>query len=95
MKGLFIDPNADKPPPKFVSFRINEKGTPIFTVRKRKNPKYILEEELVKLAEQHGQTIKQMREWTELKKIPVLTQKELEGIMCEHDRVVKVTGLNK
>ena len=48
IKNLWIDPNKDKPAPKYVSFRRNDKGTPIVTVRSRK-PKYVTTEEFLEL----------------------------------------------
>ncbi len=89
MDGLYIDPRADKPAPKFVSFRVNDKGTPIFTVRKRK-PKLILIDEIENLAKQGEHSKEKLLEYAALKKIKVLGRNE-NG----YDGLAKAAGFVK
>lgn len=44
---------SDKPAPKLWSFRINTKGTPVLTIRKR-DPRYLYQSELKELLEKNS-----------------------------------------
>lgn len=59
-----------KPPPKHWSFRVNDKGTGIITIRKRKE-KFLYENEYKEMLEAHPSDLKIIQETLARKKIPI------------------------
>lgn len=69
-RAKYNDQFKEKPAPKYWSWRINNKGTGIITIRKRK-PKYLLESEYQALLSENPSDLKLIQETLAKKKIPI------------------------